>query len=199
MRLHGTARIGLMTGAALAALALAGCVPPSDATGSSEPAAASTAAASVPVDVPASSTPASAPAAASPEETVRAAVVAALGDLNRDGQRVASVVYDQPSGDTVVTYAVNDNLSAGLLRTAAWHDSADIIQALRSTGLPLGQLITVGTMAFETEDGSPLGERPIATITFAGDVVTSAEVDGLPAESLEALASDVEYAPALRD
>ena len=195
MRWHGTARIGLMAGAAVAALALAGCAPSTDATASTEPAAAATGAPAV------SSAPAASPAAsvASPQDAVQAAVVGALGDLNRDGQRVASVVYDEPSGDTVVTYALNDNLSAGLLRTAAWHDSADIIQALRSTGVPLGQLVTVGTMAFETQDGSPLGERPIATITFDAAAVTSAQVDGLPADALEALASDVEYAPALRD
>lgn len=180
----GRGRVGQAVVGVAVVLLLAGCGV-TDATGGSAPAVSSSA---VVVTVQ-----------ASPEETVRAAVADALGDLNRDGARLDQVTYWPDDGGVTVTYALNDNLSSGMIRTGAWGDNADIIRALRATGLKLGPLVTTGTFEMLDDLGNPLGERPVFTVEYSAKAVNQANLDNLPGDMLESAADNVTIHPALRD
>jgi hypothetical protein len=96
-------------------------------------------------------------------------------------------------------YALTDNLSSGMIRTGAWDDNADIIAALRSTGLKLGPLETVGTFELIDELGNSLGEQPVFTVEYSAKAVNEANLDNLPGDMLESAAESVTVHPALRD
>lgn len=165
--------------AAMIVLLLAGCAPPS-----SEPAVSATPAATV---------------ASSPGEAVQAAITDALGDLNRDGTRIGAIDYDDTTQQLTVTYALNDNLSTSLIRTGAWRDVADIIRAIRDSGVPVTQLKTFGTMGFLDNLGNSIGEQPVVTVVFDQQAIDGANLDNLPGDMLESAALSVKIHPELQE
>lgn len=160
-----------------------------------ENASTAPAASSTPKDA-ASSAP---PVELSPVEKFEANLSEELGDLNRDGQRINLIDYDEKSKELMVKFALNDNFSNHLIVVGAWGDFADTITAIRSSGLEVKTLYVFGSLPFQDDLGNPTGERDVVGATFLKRALDGANLENLPGEMLQSAADDWWVNPQLQD
>lgn len=88
----------------------------------------------------------------SPRDRVTDAVADTLGKSNRgmnfaasDSRRVKAVGLD--GGKLFVQWAINDNITSGLMKAGARRDVSDILKAIQETGVLYDNVLVVGTFA----------------------------------------------------
>src|SRR5690606_6329094 len=71
-----------------------------------------------------------------PEEALRAAILNALGTVNRDEvETIQEFVYDESTQEVLVIWAINDNFSENMIKRGAMMDVQDIMEQVSASGL----------------------------------------------------------------
>ena len=78
-----------------------------------------------------------------PEQQLRSEIISELGRSNRDVNRLRGLTYE--NSIVRVTWAINDNLTQGMLRTNARSDASDILRLIAESGLPYQTVEIQGT------------------------------------------------------
>lgn len=92
-------------------------------------------------------------------ETIAQAVDDALGGSNRDVDRLAPVTL--VDGHVAIKWAINDNLTEGLVKDGARIDGVDILRALSETGVPYNTVSLEGTFPLVDQLGNSAEERVV--------------------------------------
>lgn len=137
---------------------------------------------SEPADEAESSTPETsspAPVPRTPEQTLRAAILKEIGDLNREGPKWLSVkAIGEPRTPIQVTFACNENLTEGLTKDSLRIDATDILKVIQDKAdWRYNQVIIVGTYLLVDKLGNSEEEQvvrannaraPVDQINFEG-------------------------------
>ena len=78
-----------------------------------------------------------------PEQRLRSEMISELGTSNRDVNRLQDLTYEDST--VRVRWAINDNLTQGMLRTGARSDASDILRLIAESGLPYQTVEIQGT------------------------------------------------------
>jgi len=129
--------------------------------------------------------PTSTPAPTVPQNTeagLRTALSKELGKGNRDARRLESVtVESNEATGTVVTirWAINDNLTEGMIRTGARSDAFDILGVVASAGFDdLAQVDLEGTFSMLDQYGNA-SEDVVVDTSYTGETVARINYDNI--------------------
>lgn len=112
-----------------------------------------------------------------PQEVLADAVRDALGDSNRDDvERVQDVTYLRAYKSAVVTWAIDDNLTEGLLKEGVEVDIADILQAVQESGVKVKDLNLQGTFSMVDQLGNA-SEDTVVRATYKGSTISAINFD----------------------
>ncbi len=200
-RKRTNARTLKVTAAIVGLLLLGSCVAAIGGTGD-PPAQQAAAPASIPAsqspDPTATRPPATTapPKPVSPAEAFRTGVTEALGDLNREGDRVSEASLTG-NGYATVRLAFNDNLTDNLIRTGASKDVLDVIEEAKKVP-NLTALEVVGTFPLQNELGESAEEEVVGLI-YSARIVQRIQVDTIDRKAVFRVADKRAYVhPAFR-
>ena len=130
------------------------------------------------------------------EEQVAGIVRTALGDGNRDLERVQEV---DVSGDgwVEVAWAINDNLTAGMLRDGAKLDVYGVARALCQAGHCAG-LTMHGTFSMQDQYGD-VEEDVVVRVVLRPETLEKINWDGFSFQNVYAVADAADVHPEFRD
>lgn len=135
------------------------------------PTAPATSAATKPAaGTPVRSTPAATPTptVSKAPQTLKPALMTALGESNRDLERVASVTVD---GDALtIQWAIDDSLSDDWLKDGIKSDVVSILQVVWKSKLPFKTIHLAGTFAMQDRFGN-VTEDIVVDLTYGSDIV----------------------------
>lgn len=104
----------------------------------------------------------------------------ALGDSNRDVEPRFTVSRDTPSegvDELVIRWAINDNLTEGMIKTSAKIDATDILEVVATQdGLEYDQVFLIGTFSMVDQMGNA-EEDEVIMATYPRDTVRSINFD----------------------
>lgn len=116
-----------------------------------------------------------------PEEALRAAVVEALGDGNRDVERVRDVIlFDD--GAVSIGWAIDDNFSQSWVKSGARADVVDILRAVRDTGLPVTQVDLAGTFTMADVYGN-INESIVVSASYSAETMAKLNLGNILLEN----------------
>ena len=78
-----------------------------------------------------------------PEQQLRSEVISELGSSNRDVNRLQDLTYAEST--MRVRWAIDDNLTQGMIRTGARIDASNILRLIAQSGLPYQTVEIQGT------------------------------------------------------
>ena len=78
-----------------------------------------------------------------PEQQLRSEVISELGSSNRDVNRLQDLTYEEST--MRVRWAIDDNLTQGMIRTGARIDASNILRLIAESGLPYQTVEIQGT------------------------------------------------------
>lgn len=115
----------------------------------------------------------------------------ALGDSNREGvQRVSDV--SNSGGVVVVKWAINDNLTNGMIKTGAGMDVGKILKAARESGFSFKEIVVVGSFSMQDQYGNA-SESPVFRLGYSRSVVDKINYDAVDPKGLPGLADGVSF------
>ena len=141
-----------------------------------------------PTDTPAPPTP-----TLEPGEALRAAIALALGNGNRDVDRLASVVDD--NGRIEVDWAINDNLSEDLTRAGAQLDATEIVRAIAESGYDYEFILLRGTFPLVDQLGN-VEETKVVELFFGRELVEQINFDNFLHRNIYDIADSSQIHPA---
>lgn len=124
------------------------------------PTPAETAISPTPTPIPPTPTVTSVPPTPAPtlssEAQLQLAIEKALGPSNRETvERVSDFSMDTgPESEIFVEWAINDNLTEGLIKSGTQMDIADILEAIDKSGLKYGSVHVEGTFSMVDQYGN---------------------------------------------
>jgi hypothetical protein len=86
-------------------------------------------------------------------EVLQADVAESLSKSNRDIPRLTGVEFDE-MGDPKVSFAINDNLTQGLIILGAKRDIFSILKAVHNSGVSYNSVILAGTFPIKDANGT---------------------------------------------
>lgn len=95
-----------------------------------------------------------------PEEQLRAAVQDALGETNRDVDRISSFEAEE-GGRVSIEWAIDENLTEGLTKDTARSEGVDILEAVKESGFDYRIVEINGTYPLVDQLGNETEERVI--------------------------------------
>ena len=133
--------------------------------------------------------------AVSPRDRITDAVADALGKSNRgvnfaasDSRRVKSVGLDD--GILFVQWAINDNLTGGLMKAGARRDVSDILEAIQKTGVSYDSILVVGTFALVDLLGNER-EGEVVEASYSRSTLESINWDNFIFDNVDRVADEV--------
>lgn len=147
-----------------------------------------------PTNTPApTDTPAPPTATPEPGEALRAAIALALGNGNRDVDRLTSVVDD--NGRIEVDWAINDNLSEDLTRAGAQMDATEIVRAIAESGYDYEFILLRGTFPLVDQLGN-VEETKVVELFFGRELVEQINFDNFLHRNIYDIADSSQIHPA---
>lgn len=125
----------------------------------------------------------------------------ALGDSNRDVDRVESVAYVDGVNVPVITWAINDNVTESLTKMGAKLDLTkmlEVLQDLHDDGLKFKQAAFAGTYPLQDKLGNVSEDRVVLARYTAGTISTI-NFDNFIYSDVYDIATDVNIHPAFQD
>ena len=117
----------------------------------------------------------------SPEERVESSIRDALGDLNRDGERINKISI--ADGKIYVKWAINDNLTEGFIKRGVMMDIVDILQAVSNSGYPYTLVTVEGTFPMVDTYGNT-SEDNVVMADYSKETVDQINWDGFLTENV---------------
>jgi hypothetical protein len=106
-----------------------------------------------------------------PKAALRASIEQVLGSGNRDKPRLTEITYDEPEvGDLSIVWAINDNLTEGLVKIGAKSDATDILRIVAQSGIAFTYVTLSGTFTLVDKFGN-VTEENVVTLTFKKETV----------------------------
>lgn len=130
-----------------------------------------------------------------PAETIAQAVDDALGDSNRDVDRLAPITL--VDGHVSIRWAINDNLTEGLIKDGARIDAVEILQALHDTGIAYATVTLEGTFPLVDQLGNSSEER-VVLVTYPAELVDQINFEGFDFKNAFEITDDVFVHPAFQ-
>ena len=153
-----------------------------------------------PSTTPSSSTTPSPSAPADPAAELSAAVSDALGKSNRDGvHRVKSAVYNADTKRVVVMWAINDNLTNGLVKASARQDIVDLLKVVQKfeQSHPVKSATFAGTFSMQDQLGNA-SEDKVVEVEYPGSTVAKINFDHFLSDNVYKVSDDPFIAPAFQ-
>lgn len=140
--------------------------------------------------------PADTPTPASPEERLRAAIVAALGEGNRGIERVEKVEMNL---DVInVKWAIDDNLTDEMIKRSARYDISRMLKAIQETGVAYYIVNFEGTFSMIDQLGNT-EERSVVWATYGSETVEQINWDRFLLDNMYDVASTHKLHPAFEE
>lgn len=133
-----------------------------------------------------------------PHAAFQAALVAALGPGNRDVPRLGEVTFDDQPGEVWVRWAIDDNLTEGMIKGSAKHDAAKILRALATSGLDYQTIVMNGSFPMGDAYGK-VTEDNVVNLTFYKATVDRIVWDNFDTDNIYVIADEAVIWPAFRD
>lgn len=130
----------------------------------------------------------------SAEEVVLEAVAARLRDGNRDVARVGQVSVSY--GVIEVKWAINDNLTEGMIKDGAKLDIVDILKAVDGCGIEYELINVEGTFRMKDKLGNA-AEQTVVWATYPAETVGRINWDGFVFDDVYDIASTYKLHPAM--
>jgi len=136
----------------------------------------------------------------SPADTVRAAIEKALGSGNRKGvKRVSSVsMGSQPDPQIVIEWAINDNLTEGMIKSGAKRDVTDILKTVAQSGIKYGSVYARGTFSMQDKFGNTQ-ETVVIEAKYTRATVDRINWSNFLSSNVYVIADEIWIHPAFRD
>lgn len=134
-------------------------------------------------------TPASAP------QTFQTRIQGTLGTSNRNVQRVSEA---RLQGERLlVQWAINDNLSVGMIRGGARRDIRDMLEVIADGSEPYTTVILRGTFAMVDQLGNA-SETPVVEATYTRDTIDRINFENFLTDNVYVIAQDTDLHPEFR-
>ena len=118
-------------------------------------------------------------------ETFHTRIEDALGTSNRDVRRVSEA---RQQGDRlVVRWAINDNLTAGMVRRGAQIDVRDMLEVIAAGSETYTTVLLRGTFAMVDQFGNA-SESPVVEATYTKDTIDRINFDNFLTDNVYAIA-----------
>lgn len=152
----------------------------------------------VPTDEPtaaptATTEPTAVPPTLAPDEALRAAVADALGDSNRDVERLVGVVDD--AGRIEVDWAINDNVGEDMVKGGAQLDATEILKAIVASGYAYEFVLMRGTFPLVDQFGN-IEEQKVVELFFEKPTVDQINFDNFDHRNVYDIADSAQIHPA---
>jgi len=128
-----------------------------------------------------------------PADALRAAVLSALGDSNRDVDRL--VALEDAAGRIEVDWAINDNLTEDLNRAGAQLDATEILRAIAGSGYPYEFILLRGTFPLIDQFGN-IEEQKVVELFFEKPTVDQINFDNFSHRNIYNIADSAQIHPA---
>jgi len=119
-----------------------------------------------------------------------------LGDSNRGVQRLQLV--DEKDGGLIIQWAINDNITTGMVKGGAKQDVKDLLQTLDQSNIPYAFVILQGTFPLKDTYGNS-AEQAVVLVQYNRETVEKINFDGIDRDTIYLIADDVSIVPAFRD
>lgn len=135
-----------------------------------------------PTNTPAPPTPTRPPTyTPEPLQALRSAIIAALGDGNRDIPRVNDVRVEEDM--IIVDFAINDNLFEDSLIRGAKRDIVDILEVVSKSGLEYGSVLVAGRFPMKDVYGN-ISEDQVIGVIYSSTTVEKINFDNFDIENI---------------
>lgn len=135
------------------------------------------------------------PAITPPAETLKRAISEAVGKTNRAAHQPLEVLFD--GTQLSVTFAVHDNLTAGMIRLGAMHTVAEILRAAAGCPVAWQRASVAGTFPLQDKYGREI-EQQVVVAAFRATEVRKVAWERFPRENVYQLADSLWVHPAFR-
>jgi hypothetical protein len=119
----------------------------------------------------------------------------ALGPGNRDVPRLTNIVVDMETSSVAVTWAVNDNLTEGLIKDGLWLDVAEVASALTGSPYHVRYLRMLGSFSMVDVYGNT-SETQVVNVAFEENTLYCANWDAIDSHNIYLIADSLYLHPA---
>jgi hypothetical protein len=120
----------------------------------------------------------------------------ALGDGNRGLKRLQTV--QEVDGGLVIQWAINDNLTSGLVKFGAKRDVKDLLQTVDQSNIAYEFVILQGTFSLKDTFGNT-AEQASVLVQYNRATVERINFAGIDIDTIYLIADDISLVPAFRD
>ena len=133
--------------------------------------------------------------ASEPPDTFRTRIEEALRTSNRDVQRVSEA---RLQGQRLfVQWAINDNLTANMVRGGARIDIRDILEVIADGSEPYTSVFLRGTFAMVDRLGNA-SESPVVEATYTKETIDRINLENFLTDNVYVIAEDTDLHPEFR-
>lgn len=133
-----------------------------------------------------------------PNVALAAAIRDELTRGNRDGvERVRDVVIG-PDGRVVVTWAINDNFTEGMVKSGSRIDATKMLQLIREAGLGQDGAFLEGTFSMVDQYGVA-EETVVIRASYSGETLQRINFDNFLHDNIWAIADSAQIHPAFQE
>jgi hypothetical protein len=95
-------------------------------------------------------------------------IMVVLGDSNRNVKRISKIEF---MADVInIEWTIDDNFTENMIRKGAQMDVADLLKAIRASGLPFGLINLTGTFSMRDKFGN-IEETPVVWLTYSAETI----------------------------
>lgn len=119
----------------------------------------------------------------------------ALGPGNRDVPRISNIVVNMETSSIAVKWAINDNLTEGLIKTGLWRDVSEVASALTGGQYHVQYLRMIGSFSMIDAYGNT-SEMEVVNVAFEEDTLYRANWDAIDYHNVYLIADHLYLHPA---
>lgn len=135
------------------------------------------------------------PSPDTPQDELQAGVEGVLGGSNRDVTRVSEA--REFSGQVTVVWAINDNLSEGLVKDTARLESTEILEAIQDSGIAYDVVSIEGTFSLVNQLGNE-SEEVVVSGTWEKSLVDQINFENFDFKNIFELGDEAYVHPAFQ-
>jgi hypothetical protein len=133
---------------------------------------------------------------ASPEEDLRASVQEALGESNRDAERIGTFGA-KPGGEVHIKWTIDENLTEGLTKDTLRLEATEILEAVSKSSFRFRTVLLEGTFPLVDKFGNE-SEEIVVRAVFTRNVVERINYENIAFKSILDLAGSSSVHPAFQ-
>lgn len=131
-----------------------------------------------------------------PAESLLVTVTDALSRSNRNIQRVAELTIEDET--VFIQWAINDNLTEGMIKTGAKIDVADILETVAKSGIQYQKVELIGTFSMVDKFGNA-SEDPVIALMYERATIERINWENFLFDNVYDVADFVKIHPAFQD